>query len=351
MYFMRTAEGLLFLLVLYVDDILMACQDATEVDRVMELLNRQYQIRDMGLPDQFLGVHIKQCEDGAIELAQSTYIDEVCMRFGMEVVRPSKVPMIGGTRLDRLDDELSPAEQKSMENVPYREAVGALLYLSRVSRPDIAFAVGQLSRHVSCPRKAHWDAAKYLIRYLAGTKGLVLRLEPSDDTGVCVISDSDFAGDRGDRKSTSGHVVRVFGNPVSWSSKKQTVVAKSSTTAEYIAADAAVEESLWINSMVCELNGVDVSATQVPVYIDNTSAMKRIKKHSSSGAQKIIDVRFHAIKDEFQKESIDLRYIPSPENQADMLTKALPSVLFNHLRTKCGVLPSKYGTMHTKSTD
>lgn len=153
-----------------------------------------------------------------------------------------------------------------------------------------------------------------------------------------MASDADWANDRGDRKSMSGYVVYLFGNVISWCAKKQSVVAKSSTAAEYIAADLAVEEALWIQSLLQELTCNLYDVNRVTTWIDNTSTISRIKKQATSNTQKTIDVKFHAIKDEWRKGSIDLVYCETANNPADLFTKALTRSGLEHKRALCRVL-------------
>lgn len=175
----------------------------------MTALRQRYQIKDMGTPHQFLGIKVDRATNDMILLSQTAYIDEVLHRFVMEETRPTHLPIVANTRLDLADDGPSETERAKMAKMPYRQAVGGLPYLARVSRPDTMFAIGQLARHAANPRKSAWDAVKFLRRYLRATRNLQLKLQPSSDD-VVGITDADWANDFVDRKSVSSCVVYLF---------------------------------------------------------------------------------------------------------------------------------------------
>lgn len=282
-YFMVVADSLL-LVCLYVDDILVAHRDEAQVLRLMAALNVRYQVKDMGRPSQFLGVRIEQ-NHGEILLSQAAYVDEALHRFVMQPSRPNSTPMIPNTRLDQLEDPPSAEEDEEMRRMPYRQVVGSLLNLARVSRPDIAFAVNQLARHSARPRKTAWIAAKHLLRYLSGTQDTKLRLAPNTDD-IDLVTDADFANDKADRKSVSGYVIYLFGAPVAWGSTKQSVVAQSSTAAEFIAANDGLLQAEWINLQIDEVLKDILPPIKLTLQVDNVPTIHRSKREGSSGAQK-----------------------------------------------------------------
>lgn len=206
-----------------------------------------------------------------------------------------------------------------MRHKPYRQAVGSLLYLSRVSWPDISFAVNQLARHCATPRREAWMAVKHLLSYLQHTKDLELVLKPVDDE-FRVATNGDWANDKQDRKSVSGFAAFLFGCPIHWASTKQSVIALSRTTAEFIAANDGLQQAEWIQLALDEiLAGAEPKLT---LLVDNQSTIHRIKREGSSNAQNAIDVRFHALKDAWRDDRMALEYVPTSENLADLLTKA-----------------------------
>ncbi|KAE9045316.1 Retrovirus-related Pol polyprotein from transposon TNT 1-94 [Phytophthora rubi] len=328
-------EGSLLLVCLYVDDILIAHRDEEHVLHLMLALNVKYQVKDLGAPSIFLGMRIRH-EQGTIRLSQETYINEMLYRFAMDPTRPTYTPMIPKTRLDNLTDEPTLEEKEKMRNKPYRQVVGSLLYLARVSRPDLVFAVNQLARHCSKPRKSAWDAAKYLMRYLGQTRNMELVLNTTEE-GLRVATDADWANDVQDRKSVSGFAAFLFGCPVHWGSTKQTVVALSSTTAEFIAANDGLQQAEWIQLVVSEILAGQRSPFRLTLQVDNQPAIHRIKKEGNSGAQKAVDIRFHALKDAWRTGVMALEYVLTHENPADLMTKALSRPELHHKRGLCGL--------------
>lgn len=201
----------------------------------------------------------------------------------------------------------------------------------------MTFTVNQLARHCAQPRKAAWDAVKYLLRYLAGTSDTKLQLKPTS-AGLRLTTDSDWANDLGDRKSVSGFAVFLFGAPIAWGSCKQTVVAQSSTAAEFIAANDGLLQAEWIQLVVDEILHESRGELELTMCIDNQPTIHRIKRESSSGAQKAVDIRFHALKDAWKDGKMALEYIATHSNPADLMTKALAKNDLASKRSLCGLL-------------
>jgi len=191
--------------------------------------------------------------------------------------------------------------------------VGGLQYLCN-TRPDIQYAVGVVSRFVSDPSATHWRAVKRILR------------------GLC---DADWAGDKQDRKSTSGYTFFIGGNPVSSSSRKQQTVSLSSGEAEYIALSAATQEAMWIRSMLTELGFKPKEASKI--WLDNQSALAVAKNPELHSRTKHIDIRHHFIRDCVENDVIEVHYCPTKQMIADILTKALPKHQFQELRAQLGV--------------
>ncbi len=171
-----------------------------------------------------------------------------------------------------------------MRNIPYREAVGSLLYISIATRPDISYAVGVLSRFSSNPGMAHWNAVKHLMRYLQGTKDFKLTYAPDGPSDrFTTYSDADFAGEPDSKRSTSGYVIKMGTGAVSWASRLQSIQTLSTTEAEYVSAVAAAQEALWMKNLFFEM-GFPIDS--IPLCMDNQSAIQVAKNPEHHGRMK-----------------------------------------------------------------
>ena len=214
-----------------------------------------------------------------------------------------------------------------MRTVPYAHAVGSLMYLAISTRPDIAYAVGVLSRFAANPGQAHWIAVKHLFRYLQGTVDYKLTYspDPSSSSLFTAFSDADHGGCKDSGRSTGAYVIKMGTGAISWSSKLQPVVALSTTEAEYIAAVSAGTEICWLRNLFKEL-GTDLSSSPTPLHIDNQSALAVAKNPEHHGRMKHLDLRFYWLRDEVAKGGMRVVYCPTDRMPADLLTKPLSAV-------------------------
>ena len=206
------------------------------------------------------------------------------------------------------NSKLQPAtnQDEPLNQTQYQSAVGSLMYLSVNSRPDIAFAVNNLARFNSNPRKEYWTALKRVLRCLNGiiNHGLLYKQDwPEHFVGY---SDADWAGDLSDRKSTSGYVFILSGGPVSWSSRKQKCVAFSTAEAKYVALSAAVQECIWLRQLKAELTGDNDTPTVFSE--DNQSTIAMVKNPQFHERAKHIDVCHHFVREQLAHGTIQLEY-------------------------------------------
>lgn len=220
-------------------------------------------------------------------------------RFNMTKCKAVRTPIEVNAKFDKNPDG------KYNDNKPYKEAIGCLLYLAQVTRPDIVFAVNKLSRFCNNPGKEHWLGVKRVLKYLQGTKDLKLcfkKEESNDITGYC---DADWAGDPGDRKSYTGYTFLFQRGSVAWNSCKQQTVALSTAEAEYMAMAAATQEALWLRQLQVELEQVGDSV--LCMYCDNQSAIKLACNDCYK--TKHIDIRLHFIRENIVKRYSKILYL------------------------------------------
>ena len=206
----------------------------------------------------------------------------------------------------------------------YQAVVGSLLYLSTKTRPDIAYAVSSIARFCARPTKEHWTAVKRILRYLKGTSNLGLLYREDGPAEITGYSDADWAGDIGDRKSTSGHIFLQGVAAISWKSSKQTCVALSTAEAEYVALSAAVQEAVWLQQLTSDLLSRSIQETSI--LEDNQSAICLAKNQQVHGRTKHIDIKYHFVRDLVEAGRIKLTYCASEDMVADFLSTSLTNL-------------------------
>jgi hypothetical protein len=225
-----------------------------------------------------------------------------------------------------------------MAGVPYRELVGSLMYANVATRADIAHAVGIVSQFCQNPGELHWLAAKRILRYLIGTKSFALVLGGTSPIRLSGYTDSNYAppGDLDKRKSTSGYCMNLGGGAISWSSKRQSTVATSSTEAEYMACCHASKEAVWLCMLLHAVGHTQRKATNI--QCDNQGALILTADPSFHSRAKHIDVQYHFSRDRVERGELTFTYVHTSENMADIFTKPLPEPLFKKFRTMLGIV-------------
>ncbi|CAH9129500.1 unnamed protein product, partial [Cuscuta epithymum] len=236
LFIFQQGENHTFALI-YVDDVILAGNDVSHIGRIKGYLNDQFSIKDLGPLKYFLGIEVARSPEGFV-LSQRKYTLDILEDSGLLAARPSQFPMEQNLKL-RPDDG-SPLIDASA----YRRLIGRLLYLT-VTRPDIVFSVSQLSQFLSQPRQSHFDAAIRVLRYLKQTPGQGIFLSADDDHSLKGYCDADWAGCSYTRRSSTGYFITLGSSPISWRTKKQSVVSRSSAEAEYRAMAVTVSEILW----------------------------------------------------------------------------------------------------------
>jgi len=253
-------------------------------------------------------------------MSQEDYIKKVLERFNMHQAKSVHVPLPGHFKLSKTQCPGNEEEREEMSKVPYSSAVGSLMYAMVCTRPDIAYAVGVVSRFLSNPGKEHWNAVKWILRYLKGTAKSCLCFGNGDLT-LSGYSDADMAGDVDSRKSISGYLITFAGGAISWQSRLQKCIALSTTEAEFIAITEGCKEILWMKNFLQELGHHQESYV---LYCDSQSAIHLSKNSTFHSRSKHIDVRYHWIRDVSESKLLKIEKIHTKDNGADMMTKPLP---------------------------
>jgi hypothetical protein len=273
---------------------------------------------------------------GGITVGQSAYALKLVDKIGLTGCNACTAPLEPRLKLSKK------SESSLVNATEYRSMVGSLRYLVN-TRPDLAFAVGLVSRFLEEPHEEHWAAVKHIMRYVAGTVdyGLCYRIKEKggDQAQLLGFGDSDFAGDVDDRKSTTGVLYCLGDSPITWHSSKQKVVALSTCEAEYVAAGSGACQGVWLARLLKELVGSELRAPVLKV--DNKSAIDLSKNPVHHDRSKHIEVKFHYIRECVEGGKIVLEQISTRDQLADIMTKPLGRVLFQELRDRVGVVNIK----------
>lgn len=308
------------ILILYVDDGLLLAKNKIVLFTILNDLKQNFDIKILKF-NSFIGMEINKTED-CISINQKQYVETIIDKFNLLDAKSISTPADVNVHLSKNTSNVP-------INFPYREAVGALLFLTCVSRPDIAYAVNVVSRYVNDPGPLHVTAVKRILRYLINTKEMSIVYKGNKE--LVGYSDSDFAGDLDTRKSNTGYIFLMNGGPVTWSSRKQNTVALSTTESEYMAASEATKEILWIRQFMCDIGELQNTFT---LHVDNQSAIKLINNPVFHKRSKHIDIRYNFIRENVAKKIVNIKYVESSCQLADFLTKALPVSQFNCIRDK-----------------
>ena len=317
-----------------VDDMAIA-GDATKVENLIKHLETLFKMKRMGDLDVFVGLEISRNRSArTITIQQTRYISDILKRFNITDQR-SSLPIAQGTRL-----EPAASGDERTDRLLYQSYVGSLMFLMIGSRPDLAYAAGILSRFSSDPTVTHLKAIQKAFAYIAGTANFGLQL--GGDTSLAGWVDSAYGDDRLTGKSTAGYIFKVGIGAVSWSSKKQSIVAQSTTEAEYIAAAEAAKEAIWLNSL---LDSFGCKAQTPKLYCDNTGALDLANNNRPHGKTRHINIRYHFLRQCIYNEDLELRYIWTKQQLADALTKPLTIDTFNTFRKAIGLKACTSGSV------
>ncbi|GJR69104.1 retrovirus-related pol polyprotein from transposon TNT 1-94 [Tanacetum coccineum] len=324
--FIRREGKELLLVQIYVDDIIFAASTPELCDLFAKIMCSKFKMSMMGKISFFLGLQISQSPRG-IFINQSKYALESLKKYGYESCDPVDTPMVEKSKLDEDKDG------KAVDPSHYRGMIGTLLYLT-ASRPDLQFAICMCARYQARPTEKHLNTVKRIFRYLKGTVHRGLWYPKDSSFALTAFADADHAGCQDTRRSTSGSIQLLGDRLVSWSSKRQKSAAISSTEAEYIALSGCCAQVLWMRS---QLTNYGFGFNKIPMYCDNKSVIALCCNNVQHSRSKHIDIRFHFIKEHVENGVIELYFVNTEYQLADIFTKALGRERIEFLINKLGM--------------
>jgi hypothetical protein len=334
--FYRHLNGEHLFIGIHVDDPQIVGSSLKEVLELEDTIGSEYDYRAQGEIKHFLGCsYERDWEKGTISAHQGSYIDAAISSFNLEDASPVSSPLVPGQRIGREYCPTDPDEIEHMRRVPYRELIGLLMYIANGTRPDICYAVNMLAQVANNPGHIHWEAAKRVVRYLKGTRERKLTWG-SSSTGLVGFTDASHASEDLGYKSMSGYVFLLAGGAISWSAKKQSLIALSTAESEYIAMTHAAKELLWIRSFISEvMRPLSIPST---LFADNQSAIALAKNGFYNPRTKHIALRYHFIREAISLSILTLQWVDTHSNIADLFTKALDSNKLSFLSSKLSLL-------------
>ena len=313
----RNSSSEMIIVVIWVDDIIVAANSNSVLDNVKDSLKRKFRMKDFGCIAWFLGIEFEH-GDGMISMSQKKYLEKVLEKFGMQNCKPKYSPC------DVNVNKFCSESAEPVDSKLYREMIGSLIYVMTATRPDLCYIVSKLSQYMSNPTVNHLIAVKHVLRYIRATLDQKLVFRKSDRllslVGFC---DADWASSE-DRKSMTGYgfMLSEQGPLVSWKTRKQPIVALSTCEAEYMSISAATQEGIFLKALLSDMTGHCVE--DFTLYCDNQGAVSLSKNPIVHQRSKHIDIRYHFVRDEIQKGSLKILYVPSEQNVSDVFTKSLP---------------------------
>lgn len=322
---------------IFVDDLSIHTSNETARAAVLSTLTAVFRVRDLGPIKRYLGIEVEVSED-FIFLHQRSYVESMVNRYGMTDCKPTPTPATSPA-VNKQQCPTTDEEKLAVAELPYRALVGSLWYAANGTRPDVVYATNVVSQYGVNHGLPHWRAAKRVLRYLRGTVGRGIKYLRDSAVKVIAYADSDWAGDIDTRRSRTGFVVTIAGGAVVWQSKAQKSVALSSCEAELYALCECVKELLWLTQFLAAM-GIKFD---VPIlWVDNQGAIALAENPVNHQRSKHIDIRWFFVRDVIDQGLIEIRYIQSEDNLADINTKPVVTDVFLRL---CAQLMTDYSTV------
>jgi hypothetical protein len=324
------------IIAIYVDDMMFFSNNTQMLEKEKKAIAEKFQVEDLGELHYVLGMSIvRNRESRTMSISQKKYLEGVLKKFDMENCKPVSTPLEFGKKYEELSNE-----DERFDTRMYQRAIGCLTYAATISRPDLSTAVSVLSKFMSNPGVEHWKGVKRVLRYVRGTLDYGL-MYSADDTSTTLTgyTDADWAGDLSTRRSTTGYVFQIQGSTVSWCSKRQGCVARSTTEAEYIALSTASQEAVWLRRLL--ENVLKKQDNPTVLYEDNQGTIELTKNPKFHNRTKHIDIAYHYAKEQVEKKITFVEYCSTENMLADIMTKGLSKVQFEKFRDILGVIKMK----------
>ncbi|BES94054.1 Hydra magnipapillata [Nesidiocoris tenuis] len=321
----RSSTGGGEIIAVYVDDLIILTKDQAGYEKLKSILLKCFDMRDLGSLNYCLGIQFS-CKNECVSANQSKYIDKLLEKYQMTDCKPIGTPMDPKTKLEKATD----CDQQSY---PYQNLIGALMYLSVATRPDISYTVSYLSQFNNSFGKEHWQAAKRVLKYLKGTKEMSLLYRKTSQP-IVGYTDADWGSCTIDRRSYSGFCFIFAGSPICWAAKKQTTVALSTAEAEYAAIAESTKEALHLKQLSMDL---DITQNKIVIHNDNQAAQHMAANPIISSKSKHVAIRINFVREVIERGDVELKYVSTDLMTADVLTKALAKPRHQELIANMGL--------------
>lgn len=332
--YISTKENQFLVVITYVDDMLIISNSTSTIKDLYAFLSTYVTVTDLGDVQTFLGIDIvRDRPKKSIYLSQKSYTDKILAKYARKGGRNVDTPCLIGQKLEHNTAEPDPSLTKT-----YQKELGSLMYLMTKTRPDLAYPIGLAARFMSNPNLGHHKALDRIWKYLENTRDLGLYFQSDKNPKIVGFCDSDWGGDLGTRRSTTGYLFTLNGTAISWNSKLQRTVALSSCEAEYMSFKEAILEQLFIASIISEVPKLgSMFSDNKTLYTDSKSAIELAKNPIFHSRTKHIDIQYHFIRENVSNSLINLVYMPTDLQLADPLTKPLDGNKFKRFLNEIGL--------------